>query len=361
MKLKQKLLLIFFSITLTPILITGLVSSYIASTSLEQQTFDHLTAIRESKKSQINYYFTERQSDITLLAQTVKGMLDTSSVESVNQSAHDAQSYFDQYIKTYDYYDLFLINAQGDVFYTVTREADYQSNLRNGQYSDSGLGRLFAKVSDSGQFGMVDFSRYAPSNQDPASFIAYPLTIDSGETIILALQLSINKINTVMQLREGMGETGESLLVGSDYLMRSDSFFEPGKRSVIASFGGNVANNGIATEAVKAGLSGTTDTRIITGHDGDSILSAFTPVEIGDVRWVLLSEIDESEAFGPIYSLYQSLFIVILLTLGVIAFIALATTMSIIKPLGGEPDDMKKMTEQVADGDLSIEFASGDN
>lgn len=361
MKLKRKLLGIFFAITLIPILITGLAASYIASSSLEQQTFDHLTAIRESKKAQINDYFADRQNDIKLLAQTVKGLLNTENVSAVNQSAHAAQAYFEQYIKTYDYYDLFLINDQGNVFYTVTREADYQSDLRNGQYRNSGLGKLFSQVSNHQQFGMVDFSRYAPSNNDPASFIAYPFTLDTGETVILALQLSIDKINGVMQQREGMGETGESYLVGSDYLMRSDSFMDPKGRSVIASFAGNVQNNGVDTEAVKAGLSGTTDTRILTGHKGLAVLSAFTPVKIADVTWVLVSEINKSEAFAPIYSLYQTLFIVVLLTIGCIAFTAMATTMSIIKPLGGEPDDMRKMTEQVADGDLTIKFIDSDN
>ncbi|MCJ8270976.1 MAG: cache domain-containing protein, partial [Psychrosphaera sp.] len=210
MKLKQKLLIIFFSITLIPILITGLAASNIASSSLEALTFEHLRAIREAKKSEVLSYFSDRKNDIELLSSTVKGLLDTSSVDALNQSAHANQSYFDQYIKGYQYYDLFLIDQSGQIFYTVTREADYQSNLTTGPYRDSGLGELFKDVSSNNQYSMNDFSRYAPSNNDPASFIAYPFKIDTGETIILALQLSIDKINAVMQQREGMGDTGES-------------------------------------------------------------------------------------------------------------------------------------------------------
>lgn len=213
MKLKHKLLIIFFAITLIPILIIGLGASIIASSSLEAQTFEQLTAIREGKKSQVNNYFADRKNDIQLLSGTVKGLLDISNVDTTNRSAHEIQHYFADYIKRYDYYDLFLIDQQGEIFYTVTREADYQTNLENGVYRDSGLGQLFREVKSSNQYAMIDFSRYAPSNNDPASFIAYPFQIQNGETVILALQLSINKINAVMQQREGMGETGESYLV----------------------------------------------------------------------------------------------------------------------------------------------------
>ncbi len=361
MKLKQKLLIIFFSITLIPILITGLAASNIASNSLEELTFEHLRAIREAKKSEVLTYFSDRKNDIELLSSTVKGLLDTSSVDALNQSAHANQNYFDQYIKGYQYYDLFLIDPSGQIFYTVTREADYQSNLTTGPYSNSGLGKLFKNVTNSNQYSMIDFSRYAPSNDDPASFIAYPFKIDTGETIILALQLSIDKINAVMQQREGMGETGESYLVGSDSLMRSDSFRDPKNRTVVASFAGSVSQNGVSTTAVTAGLNGTTDTLVIEGHSGKDVLSAFTPVKIEDTRWVLLSEINESEAYGPVYSLYKTLAVVILLTIAVLSVVAVLTTKSIIRPLGGEPNDMRKMTERIADGDLTIRFESSNS
>lgn len=92
MTLKHKLLAIFFAVGLLPILLIGFIASSIASRSLEQQTFD--------------------------------------------------------------YYDLFLIDQSGSIFYTVTREPDYQTNLINGRYKDSGLGQLFRQVISSGQYGL---------------------------------------------------------------------------------------------------------------------------------------------------------------------------------------------------------------
>ena len=133
-----------------------------------------------------------------------------------------------------------MIDDAGEIFYTLTKEADYQTNLITGKYNNSGLGKLFKKVQDSGKFAMSDFSNYAPSNGDPAGFIALPLTTNSGISVVVALQLSIEKISELMQQRAGMGETGESYLIGSDLLMRSNSFLDPEGHSVGASFSGTV-------------------------------------------------------------------------------------------------------------------------
>ncbi len=42
------------------------------------------------------------------------------------------------------YYDIFLFNPEGDLVYSVYKEADYATNLRTGRYSGSGLGQAFA-------------------------------------------------------------------------------------------------------------------------------------------------------------------------------------------------------------------------
>jgi len=356
MKLKHKLLAIFLCISLLPVITVGIIAGYIASTSLEELTFSNLTAVREIKKSQIESYFEERKGDIEILADTVQQILDFNTPDQLVDSAHDSHAFFKKFIKAYGYYDLFLIDSSGDIFYTVTREADYQTNLITGLYNDSGLGKLFQRVQSANRFSMADFSRYAPSNNEPATFIALPFTSANGVSVVVALQLSIDKINVIMQQREGMGETGESYLIGSDYLMRSDSYLDPTGHSVVASFAGNIQQNGVKTEAAKAGLNGTTDTRIIIDYNGNPVLSAFTPINIDGTKWVLLSEIDAAEAFSPVYSLYWTIFIVVVISILIIASIAIFTANSILRPLGGEPHEMQSISESIAEGDLTISF-----
>jgi methyl-accepting chemotaxis protein len=361
MNLKNKLLITFLSIALLPTMAVGLISSYISSSALEKQVFSQLTAVREIKKAQIKDYFNERKSDINILSETVGNMLNFSSVKSLKISASNNHNFFENFIHTYGYYDFFLIDNNGDIFYTVTKEADYQTNLLTGAYNQSGLGTLYKKVNNNKSFAMSDFSRYAPSNNEPAGFIALPYTNSSGVEIVIALQLSIEKINHLMQQRSGMGVSGESYLVGSDLLMRSDSFLDPKAHSVKASFAGNIKQNGVDTEAVKLALKGETGNKIIDDYNSNPVLSSYTPININGIEWVLLAEIDVAEAFLPVYKMYRNIFYIIVLCVLCIIIIALLTAKSILKPLGGEPTEMQKISETIADGDLMISFIEHSN
>jgi methyl-accepting chemotaxis protein len=361
MNLKHKLLITFLSIALIPTMTVAIIASYISSSALEKQAFSQLIAVRDIKKSQVEDYFSKRKGDIEILSDTVGKMLDFSSRDSLRQSADNNHDFFEKFISTYGYYDFFLIDKSGDIFYTVTKEADYQTNLLTGAYNHSGLGTLYKKVSNNKSYAMSDFSRYAPSKNEPAGFIALPYTNIYGVEIVIALQLSINKINHLMQQRSGMGESGESYLIGRDLLMRSDSFLDPEGHSVKASFAGNVANNGVNTEGAKLAISGKSGNKIITDYNGNLVLSAYTPININGIKWALLSEIDVSEAFSPIYQMYWNIFYIILLGLSFIIVIALLTSKSILQPLGGEPTEMQRISETIADGDLMVSFTDHNN
>ncbi|CCK82276.1 methyl-accepting chemotaxis sensory transducer [Desulfobacula toluolica Tol2] len=206
----------------------------------------------------------------------------------------DGNEFYAKYKELYGYYDLFLFNPDGYAFYTVTRESDYQTNFLNGKYSRSNLGTLIQQVVQSKQFGLADFAPYAPSNGEPCAFIAQPLIHNGQVEIIVALQLSLESINSIMQEREGLGKTGETYLVGSDHLMRSDSFLDPASHSVKASFA-NPGKGSIKTMGVTEALSGKTGNQIIMDYNDTPVLSAYTPVTIGNTTWALLAEIDQKE------------------------------------------------------------------
>ena len=72
---------------------------------------------------------------------------------------------------------------------------------------------------------MSDFRPYSPSNDAPASFIATPILNKGKIAGVLAFQMPVGRINHFMQERDGLGESGETYLVGADKLMRSDSRF----------------------------------------------------------------------------------------------------------------------------------------
>ena len=205
-----------------------------------------------------------------------------------------SKDFYANYIDRYGYYDLFLIHPEGKVFYSVTHEADYGTNMVNGEYSDSGLGKLVRNVLETKDFGFADFEPYAPSNNEPASFIALPMLQNGKVEIILALQMSLESVNAIMQNREGMGKTGETYLVGGDGLMRSDSFLDPENHSVKASFA-DPTKGSVDTAAFRKAISGEPGAEIVIDYNGNPVLSAYTPIEVGNTTWALLAEIDKQE------------------------------------------------------------------
>ncbi len=282
--------------------------------------------------------------------------------EAVTLKAEGAENdFYTNFSNSYGYYDLFLMNPNGYCFYSVCHEADYQTNLANGKYSTSNLGELTRQVLSTKKFGFTDLQPYAPSNGAPAFFIAQPVLGAQGNVdLIVALQLPLDAMNTIMTARAGMGKTGEAYLVGLDKRMRSDSFLDPTGHSVAASFAGTVENNGVDTESIKEVFAGKTDAKIITDYDGNSVLSAYTPIDVLGSTWALLAEIDEAEAFAAVKEMkkteaaamsgfVKSTLIIVAIAIVLIVATAITIALSITRP-------MRKAVEfakTVADGDLT--------
>lgn len=269
----------------------------------------------------------------------------------------EEKDYYAKYIEKYGYYDLFLIHPKGNVFYTVSKEADYQTNMVNGKYADSGLGKLVKKILTKKTYGLADFSPYAPSNNEPCAFIAQPILHEGNVEMIVALQLSLDAINSIMQQRDGMGETGETYLIGSDKLMRSDSFLDPTNHSVKASFA-NPSQGSVDTEASSLALSGKEDQKIIIDYNGNPVLSAFTPLKLEDLTWALIAEIDETEAFAAVKAIKWLILMFAVVAVLAIVGVAFLITRSITKPINAITQGMNEGADQVASASGQVSSSS---
>jgi methyl-accepting chemotaxis protein len=250
-------------------------------------------------------------------------LADIDVAEAFSPKDEDGTYFYKRYVELYGYYDLFLFTPQGDAFYTVAQEADYRTNFMDGEYADSNLGELFRRVMETKTFGMADFAPYAPSDGEPAAFIAQPIVHGGKVELVIALQVSLSSINAIMQEREGMGETGETYLVGPDKRMRSDSFLDPEGHSVLASFAGTVAQNGVDTKAVALALSGKEGGEVIKDYNGNDVLSAYAPVQVSGATWAVIAEIDYAEVLAPIRALAWSVVYTGLIIAAVLVVVAL--------------------------------------
>ena len=195
------------------------------------------------------------------------------------------------------YYDIFFFNLRGDLVYSVEKEADYGLNFaeNGGTYSDSGLGKAFQKAliqSPNQPAIFIDFSNYAPSNDDPAAFFASPMIDKSGEKIgVYAIQVPISKFNAVMQYSSGLGSTGETYIVGPDYLMRSQSRLTEKD---------GVLKHSVKTDAVKQVLAGNTVLTRGKNFLGKKTVISGIPLEFNKTNWAILTEMEISELQSPL-------------------------------------------------------------
>ena len=206
------------------------------------------------------------------------------------------------------YYDFFLINTEGEVFHSATRQADFGTNMIHGKYAESNLGKLVQQVFNNPVFAMTDFSPYAPSHNEPAAFMAQPLIRNGKVIMVVALQLPLEAVTATMHHKDGLDDDGDAYLVGPDKRMRSDSILDPQNHSVLASFVGSVAENGVDSEAVRSALMGKTG--VIPGHNflGVPVFMAYTPLVWGNgMTWALLVETHFVETVLPFHRIPWSL------------------------------------------------------
>ncbi|MET0028294.1 MAG: methyl-accepting chemotaxis protein [Candidatus Thiodiazotropha sp.] len=289
----------------------------------------------------------------------------------------------------FGYYDIFLIDADtGDVMYTVFKELDYATSLKTGPYADSGLGKAFRGalgLPDNGSVFMTDFEPYLPSYNDPAAFIAIPV-FDQGEQLgVIAFQLPIDRINQVMTGNgkwqdSGLGESGETYLIGSDMKMRSQSrFFIEDPQGFLTAIGGagvpgNVLDAIRAKETViglqpvnspgaQRAIGGTTGFDVFDDYRGVPVLSAYKPVEIGSLKWAILAEIDQQEAYAAATELRHD---IVYLMIGTALVLALASaaigwifSMGVTAPLGRILASMRDISS--GSGDLTVRLDDKSN
>ena len=369
LKIKVKLIVLFLIVGILPLTIVGVISLNSSSSAVSKQVYEKLESISQLKKLAIELYFHDtfltmetfsKNSDIiNLYDRLVKyhndmktsptGNYDIGSDEFNRIWENSGKVLYDFY-KSSGVYDIFLIcSKHGHVMYTAAKENDLGENLGHGQYKDSGLARVWTKVVNTGKSSLIDMSPYAPSNDDPAMFAGFPLTNKSGEIIgVLAFQLSLDQINDVMTTRYGMGETGESYLIGSDKLMRSDSYLDPTNHTVKASFA-YPEKGKIDTEASRNALNGKSGSEIIMDYNDNPVLSCYYPLKIKNLNWAIITEIDESEAFAYIKSLQSNIIIISLISILIIIIIAYFISLSISSPISKGI----QMADKMAEGDLT--------
>ncbi|MFW5857588.1 MAG: methyl-accepting chemotaxis protein, partial [Planctomycetota bacterium] len=199
--------------------------------------------------------------------------------------------YLANYVRTYGYDDLCVIDAeQGYVLFTTYREPDMGQNVATGKLKDEGLGRVFRAVKEASWMAATDFAPYSPALGDQTAFLGQPIVnADYEQVAVLVMQFPTAEIMKIVERRSGMGETGQSYLVGrTDAGLRLRSNTREG---------GGIGDAFEATYLQRA-FEGESGREVRTGANGRLLIVAYDPLELEGLSWCMVSQIELEEAIA---------------------------------------------------------------
>lgn len=332
-------------------------SLYNESNTKGSVDFNQLYQSLDANAASLQYTFISNNSHALGEKNNLTDTQDGSSYSTVHSLYHPS---FQQYLQEFGFYDIFIVSPEGNVVYSVYKELDFATSLTTGAYRDSGLAKAYRQVIQSSQSEpvLIDFEAYLPSYNSPASFIASPIISNNSLVGILVFQMPVDRINAIMTYEEhwarsGLGETGETYLVGEDKIMRSNSRFliqdkanylqqirsttPPADIEKIKLKDTSIGLQKVVSSSVEKALKGQSGIEDIVDYRGETVVSAYAPLDIDGVKWALVSEIDRHEAFAPLTSIISALtataFFVSLIMAVVSSFFAIFISSLIASPI----------------------------
>ena len=277
-------------------------------------------------------------------------------------------------LSEFGFYDMFLIEPDsGTIVYTVFKELDFTTSLVDGPYAKTAFAKAFRAAAKSNQRDavfMVDFERYAPSYNAAASFITAPIFDGDRLVGVLAIQVPLDKIDAIMTnsgqwSANGLGRTGESFLIGPDYLMRSnprslienpegflkqmkdlgvgDEVLAPMREQKLAS--GNLSYR---TPPVERALAGESGMARVEDYRQQPVLMAYGPLDVLGLRWALAATMEVSEAFAMVDGLSRTLWIFGAVLILVVLAVGWFFARSISRPLVGTIGVLSTSSAEIA-------------
>lgn len=300
-----------------------------------------------------HYYTTPSADDEAKLAVDNAG--DGSSYSAVHARYH---SLLRTLVTRFGYEDLFLVDhISGDVVYTAYKGIDFGVNLYRGPYANGPLAHVVERAANASLNETVfqDFGPYQPNYGAPQAFVASPIYEGATMIGVLVLQLSRDAINAVMTgnnnwPRDGLGTTGEVYLIGPDFRMRSDSRFHlqdpaayltllptlgtPSETiDAIRIQGTTVLQQEIRTDQAVAALDGKAGTLLALDYRDQPVLASYAPLDLPGLRWAIIAEMDQVEAFAANANFTRIVLISTVLLILVVTLLSMWLSNIFVRPL----------------------------
>jgi signal transduction histidine kinase len=330
----RKLTVYFLFLSLASTSVIGFYSYVKAREALIDRTFEQLISLRTEKNNRLATYFDERLNEITSLAKLFES---ESLIVDGGINKHTLR-----YLKAFNYgeekYNPYLIIFEGNYFYDISLDLEERDNSPVLSIPDKEALSDYLKTRNQTAF----IHEIVPGILNEISSILVGASYSSSETggigyVLLTInQQAISDIMFEVNPHNGLGESGETYLVGPDYLMRSNSRFQKDA----------LHSTTVKTTGTIESFNNRSGEKKITDYRNINVFSAYSRLNVEGLNWSILAEIDVAEAMVPVENIrnnivYLSLIIALFL-IGVVAALANMIASPIQK--------LKRETEKVAKG-----------
>jgi methyl-accepting chemotaxis protein len=219
--------------------------------------------------------------------------------------------------------------------YSVSKRVDFATSLTDGPYKESGLAKAFEEgiKIEKGSIYMSDFSPYLPYYDNQVAFIASPVYEQDSLIGVFVVQITAAAINKIMNANEtwqahGLGRTGEAYAIGSDLKVRTErrKWLED-PETFVTNLGDSVSDQMLASIRNKSSVvgyqsiqspstanlanEGASGFLAFDDYRGVPVLSAYKNIRVNGNAWVVLAEMDQSEAYQSVQDLRNSVIVLI--------------------------------------------------
>jgi len=333
LSLRARLLITFILLASLPVLITGIVSALINAQGLRNAAMDQLASTAQLKANEINSWVTSLQTNLSLVWQgknfinSINAIIENSDeVENLKQEVSNT---FNEWNQTTGYFDeLFIMNQDGIVIVSTIPEQEGKIFLTQPFFNEGLTGNYVTPpVYD------VSLSKYS-------ILFSQPITDENGKVIgVIAGRANLGTLNSIMLERAGLGETGETYLVGGNYALLSQLRFGDAKvgEAYIRTTG---TTNAIESKSVGAEL--------YNDYRDIAVLGSY--LWIPDLEIALIAEHDQSEALQPSNQAFAITLGLMALTVAIAIGTAFLVTGTIVTPIS----QLVTVAENITSGNLDV-------
>ena len=326
--IRTRLLIAFVLMVLLPAVAISAGSTVLGFQSGRQQVINQLESVATLKETEIETWVNSLRTDlVTALAGEDATRRTIALLQMPDPSkylGYWVRNHFQQAIEQAGRFEeLFLIDLQGRVILSsdVTQEGKIHSNQT---YFREGL---------KGSYVQPPF--YSPSLGRMSVVVVRPVVDEQGYVWgVLAGRAGLKALNEMMLERAGLGQTGETYLIGRNHALLTESRL--GEEDIyVRTQGGDAV---LETQANGSGL--------YEGYRGEPVAGVYH--WLPELQVALLAEQNQSEAFGAMYRTL-GINVGVALTSVLLAVVAsLFITRSIATPLAS----LAGTVAQIATGDL---------